>query len=177
MGHWQAAEAIKILLGIADGLNGHTLIFDLKTNSQQTILENLNPSCPLCGPHPRIRVIEPANYFSADKMGNPYTVNVAQINEKEVRTSVFVDIRETIERSRNPVKHLVCVNLPFSKFEEWKSSFSENKHYYLLCEKGSRSQKAVEALRDQGYKNIFAIQDGIAAVNLFEEQRHAANRG
>lgn len=45
----QAAEAIKVLLGMPDTLTGQVLFFDAQTMDFEKFILNQNPDCPLCG--------------------------------------------------------------------------------------------------------------------------------
>jgi len=55
MGTLQATEAIKELTGIGDTLAGRLLLWEALAMRFTTIRIPRDPSCPLCGPEPRIR--------------------------------------------------------------------------------------------------------------------------
>ncbi|MEO5340520.1 MAG: molybdopterin-synthase adenylyltransferase MoeB [Magnetococcus sp. MYC-9] len=50
LGAWQAAEAVKELLGIGDSLAGSLLLFNLLQGEVQRIRIVKNPECPVCAP-------------------------------------------------------------------------------------------------------------------------------
>ena len=54
MGTLQAAEAIKEILGVGEGLSGRLLIWDALGARFQTIRLPKDPACPACGEHPSI---------------------------------------------------------------------------------------------------------------------------
>ena len=54
MGTLQAAEAIKVLLGLGDALCGRLLLYDALPARFQTIAFAKNPDWPLCGSAPLI---------------------------------------------------------------------------------------------------------------------------
>ena len=66
MGSLQAAEALKELLGIGEGLSGRLLVWDALAARVRTVRLPPDPACPLCGPHATIhdlsahRLPEPA---------------------------------------------------------------------------------------------------------------------
>ncbi len=54
MGTLQAAETIKEILGVGEGLSGRMLIWDALGARFQTIRLPKDPACPACGEHPSI---------------------------------------------------------------------------------------------------------------------------
>ncbi len=54
MGTLQAAESVKVLLGLGDALCGRLLLYDALPARFQTIAFAKNPDCPLCGRAPVI---------------------------------------------------------------------------------------------------------------------------
>ncbi len=54
MGTLQAAEVLKEILGIGDGLSGRLLIWDALGARFRTITLPRDPHCPACGDHPTI---------------------------------------------------------------------------------------------------------------------------
>ena len=51
MGSLQAAEALKLLLGIGDSMSGRLLLFDALELSFQEVRLRRDPGCPVCGEH------------------------------------------------------------------------------------------------------------------------------
>jgi molybdopterin/thiamine biosynthesis adenylyltransferase len=51
VGALQAAEALKLLLGIGDTLKGRLLLFDALEMSFQEVRLRRDPECPVCGEH------------------------------------------------------------------------------------------------------------------------------
>ena len=54
MGSLQAAEVLKEILGIGEGLSGRLLIWDALSVRFRTIKLPRDPACPACGDHPTI---------------------------------------------------------------------------------------------------------------------------
>jgi molybdopterin/thiamine biosynthesis adenylyltransferase len=50
VGSLQAVEAIKVLLGIGDTLQGRLLAYDALEQSFRTFKVRRDPACPACGP-------------------------------------------------------------------------------------------------------------------------------
>jgi adenylyltransferase/sulfurtransferase len=54
IGSIQAAEAIKLLLGLGRSLAGRLLIFDGLAMEFMDVKIERNPDCPVCGDHPTV---------------------------------------------------------------------------------------------------------------------------
>jgi len=55
IGVLQAAEAVKEIVGIGESLSGSMLIYDALEMSFRRTRIPKDPTCPLCGPNPRIK--------------------------------------------------------------------------------------------------------------------------
>ena len=58
----QAAEVIKLLLGIGSPLKGRLLVYDALEMDFKIFNLMKNKMCPLCGSDPSIRDLLPGNY-------------------------------------------------------------------------------------------------------------------
>jgi sulfur-carrier protein adenylyltransferase/sulfurtransferase len=54
VGSLQAAEALKLCLGVGDSLAGRLLLFDALSTEFSEVTLRRDPSCPVCGDHPTI---------------------------------------------------------------------------------------------------------------------------
>ena len=54
IGSLQANEALKLVLGIGDGLQGRLLLFDALATTVDEVVVKRDPSCPVCGESPTI---------------------------------------------------------------------------------------------------------------------------
>jgi molybdopterin/thiamine biosynthesis adenylyltransferase/molybdopterin converting factor small subunit len=57
IGPIQAAEAIKLILGIGESLNGRLLLFDVLTMEFRQVRIRRDPNCPVCGDNPTIKTL------------------------------------------------------------------------------------------------------------------------
>ena len=62
IGSLQALETIKLITGIGEPLRGRLLAYDALAQSFQTLALPRDPHCPLCGPTPSIRDLDPQRY-------------------------------------------------------------------------------------------------------------------
>jgi adenylyltransferase/sulfurtransferase len=54
IGVLQAAEALKEILGIGNGMYNRLLTYDALSMSFREVKTRKDPKCPLCGPNPKI---------------------------------------------------------------------------------------------------------------------------
>ena len=54
VGSLQANEALKLLLGIGETLQGRLLLLDALGTTVDEVAVQRDPSCPVCGEHPTI---------------------------------------------------------------------------------------------------------------------------
>ena len=54
VGSLQANEALKLLLGIGDTLQGRLLLLDALGTTVDEVAVRRDPACPVCGEHPTI---------------------------------------------------------------------------------------------------------------------------
>jgi sulfur-carrier protein adenylyltransferase/sulfurtransferase len=54
IGSIQAAEAIKLILGVGEPLVGKLLLYDALRNEFRTVNLRWDPDCPVCGKHPAV---------------------------------------------------------------------------------------------------------------------------
>ena len=65
VGCLQAAETIKLLLGIGDSLQGRLLLFDALTMRFRELRLHPDPACPLCGKEPTVTDLIDYEFFCA----------------------------------------------------------------------------------------------------------------
>jgi sulfur-carrier protein adenylyltransferase/sulfurtransferase len=53
--------------------------------------------------------------------------------------------------------------LPLSRLQERFTELDPNQHYYIHCKMGGRSMKALQFLRQQGFKYLKNVKGGITA--------------
>jgi adenylyltransferase/sulfurtransferase len=72
-----------------------------------------------------------------------------------------VDVREPNERE---IAHVSGTTLlPLSQLEARFTELDPNQSYYLHCKGGVRSLKALNFLRQKGFKNLKSVKGGILA--------------
>ena len=80
---------------------------------------------------------------------------------KEDKNSILLDVRSPQEYKEG---HLACsINLPLYDIEEKCEKVLKSKEdtIVLYCQSGSRSKRALENLKKQGYLNLYQIEGGL----------------
>jgi len=129
-----------------------------------------DPQCPVCGEHPTITElidyemfcgIAPAPTASA---ANPDEVTVQQMKQAldDPRLGIrVIDVREPDEYQ---IAHVDGVPLfPMSTLSQRFTELDPNQQYYIHCKVGGRSLRALEFLREQGFKYLKSVKGGISA--------------
>lgn len=154
-GTMQAAEALKLILGLPGTLERHLLIMDALSAESRRIARRKDPSCPLCGDEPTITVL-------ADRSRAEYELHPADLSRDALATYRVVDLREADERAELPIP--AAQHAPFSAFDPQNPPFGTEKPVLLVCARGGRSNDAAERLRGQGWQDVFSLIGGAASL-------------
>lgn len=94
----------------------------------------------------------------------PLLAGVGQASVSEARDLAakgvpVLDVREPHEFAAGHVPG--ARNLPLGQLEAWSTQLDPAGSYLLVCRSGRRSQKAMEALEAQGFKNLRNVTGGM----------------
>ncbi|MBS1644157.1 MAG: rhodanese-like domain-containing protein [Bacteroidetes bacterium] len=89
-------------------------------------------------------------------------INVAEIKkwENEDRAFFLLDVREEWEHKRF---NIGGTNIPLSELMQQKEQIPKDFPVIIYCEKGIRSQIAIQRLQGIGFQNLYNLKNGIAA--------------
>jgi len=166
VGTIQAAEVIKLILGVGNPLIGRLLLFDALAMSFRTLKLRKDPRCPVCGPDATIRKpidyeafcgIEPELLNGAGEL----ELMPAELKRMMDRREDFVllDVREPQEWdiSRLPGATLI----PLSRLPYALGELSTADPIVAYCRSGIRSRKALQILQDNGFRKLRNLTGGI----------------
>lgn len=164
IGSMQALEAIKLITGIGQPLLGKLLHVDTLGLRFRTFTLRRDPECPVCGDHPTIT--EPIDYQGFCGMTPPPdvpTITVQELDEKRRNGSphFLLDVREPDEYAFGNIQGSTLI--PLGQVAERSGEIPRNVPLYVHCRSGVRSAKAVAALQQQGFKDIWNVAGGILA--------------
>ncbi len=166
----QATEVLKLAIGIGNSLVGRLLLFNALDMKFRELKLRRDPECPVCGEHPIIKELIDYEIFC----GIPHETVAAQVNPDEVTVQDMkkaldnpglgievIDVRKPAEYEIAHVKGVPL--LPLSELPKRFTELDPNRQYYIHCNSGVRSMKALKFLREQGFKYLKSVKGGITA--------------
>ncbi len=168
----QATEAVKLLLGQGSPLVGRLLLYDALQMSFREFKVRRNPQCPICGDNPTIKqLIDYEQFCGIRGQEAPAPVAAGGANEITVEElKKRIDRREPVYilDVRNPEEYQICkiagsTLIPLPSLPQRLSELDRDKEMVVHCKSGMRSQKAIQFLREQGFKKLIDLKGGILA--------------
>ncbi len=74
---------------------------------------------------------------------------------------IIVDVRTPAEYSEGHIANARNIDFYSSGFSSGFGQFDKSKPVYVYCERGGRSQSAVEKINKLGFKNVYELEGGI----------------
>src|SRR6266850_1238560 len=164
----QATEAIKLILGSGDPLIGRLLLVDAMGMKFRELKLRKNPDCPVCGKNPSItKLIDYQEFCGIRGEENPVTSAVPEMQPAELKQRLdrgddlfVVDVREPHEyQICNLGGHLI----PLGDLPKRVHELDSSREIVAHCKMGGRSAKAVDFLRQAGFKKVRNLAGGINA--------------
>jgi len=166
----QATEAVKLILGIGEPLVGRLLLYDALGMRFRELKLRKNPECPVCGDHPTItKLIDYQEFCGIPKQQEQTpAADAGDIDAVEVKAKidrrdpfVLIDVRE-------PHEYQIC-NIPYAKLiplgelPKRVNELDSADEIVAHCKSGVRSAKAVDFLKQAGFKKVRNMKGGILA--------------
>src|SRR3954464_2811388 len=169
VGVMQATEAIKLILGAGEPLIGRLLLVDALAMRFRELKLRKNPECPACGTHPTIKKLIDYEQFCGIPAASHQepAVNANDITPEELKRrldagdDLFVlDVREPNEYQ---IANLGGYLIPLGDLPKRVSELDSSREIVAHCKMGGRSAKAVDFLRQAGFKKVRNLTGGITA--------------
>ena len=166
----QATEILKLALGKGSSLVGRLLLFNALDMKFRELKLRRDPKCPICGDKPTIKELIDYEVFcgiqpqSTVTSGDPDEVTVQEMKKALEDASLnikVIDVREADEHQIARVQGVPLV--PLSTLPQKFTALDPNQQYYIHCKSGVRSMKALNFLREQGFKYLKSVKGGISA--------------
>lgn len=171
VGSIQAMEAVKLVLGLGEGLAGRLLLFDALRMRFREMRLRRDPDCPLCGDRPTIRELVDYERFCGMTSPHPeraMTDTVPEITPAELKERLdrgdrltIIDVREPHEWEIGNLAAHGARLIPLGELPERVGEIDADEEIVLQCRSGARSAKALEFLRRHGYERLLNLQGGI----------------
>src|SRR5438067_7912028 len=168
IGAIQANEIIKLILSKGDPLIGRLLLIDALAMKFRELKLRKNPDCPACGKNPTItKLIDYEEFCGIRGEEAPAEVTTDEIQVEELKKRLdrgddiyVLDVREPHEYDIcNIGGHLI----PLGELPNRVNELDTSKEIVAHCRSGMRSAKAVNFLRQAGFKKVHNLAGGILA--------------
>jgi len=165
----QATETVKLILGIGEPLVGRLLLYDALAMRFRELKLRRNPECPACGDHPTIReLIDYQQFCGIPNQQHEPIAAEGDIDPVEVKAKidrgdpfVLIDVRE-------PHEYQIC-KIPYAKLiplgdlPKRVNELDSADEFVAHCKSGMRSAKAVDFLKQAGFRKVRNMKGGILA--------------
>ena len=165
----QTTEILKLALGKGTPLTGRLVLFNALDMKFRELKLRRDPACPICGDHPTIKELIDYETFCGivpepENQGNPDEVTVQDMKKALDNPSLNIKVVDVREEDEYEIAKVAGVPLlPLSQLNERFTELDPNQQYYLHCKAGVLSLKALNFLRQQGFKYVKSVKGGITA--------------
>ena len=172
LGTIQAAETIKLVLGVGDPLVGRLLLVDALGMRFRELRVRKNPDCVVCGARPTVTRLVDYEAFcagpaaSASGIVPPMHAHVEEVSVEELKQArdrgeaiVLLDVREPREWAISDLPD--SIKIPLGSLPESLDKLSKEDDIVVYCRTGGRSGNAVQFLMQQGFEKVRNLAGGI----------------
>ena len=171
IGSIQANEALKLIIGIGDHLDGKLLTVDSLYLNSRMLNVKKDSKCPLCGLSKTILSVQDFNYeeFCGLKESDD-EVPVEGITPEELTKKLdnndpmtIIDVREPHERAITRFPNAIII--PIGQLARRMKELNPDVDTIFICKSGKRSILAINTLREAGYEGaMYNLKGGIDAM-------------
>jgi adenylyltransferase/sulfurtransferase len=170
IGTIQATEILKLALNKGSSLVGRLLLFNALDMRFRELKLRRDPQCPICGEKPSITELIDYEMFCgitpepAHPEANPDEVTVQEMKRALDDATLNISVLDVREPDEYEIAHIKGPKLvPMSELSRRFTELDPNRQYYIHCKSGIRSLRALEFLREQGFKYVKSVKGGIEA--------------
>lgn len=168
IGTIQATETIKLLLGIGEPLVGRLLLYNALDMRFREMKLRKDPECPICGEHPSITELVDYQQFcginpQAERGETDFDISPRDLKARlDAGDNLFLlDVREQNEWN---IVHLDGAKLiPVNTVTQHANELSTADEIVIYCKGGVRSARALNELRQLGFRKLLNLRGGITA--------------
>ena len=164
----QATETIKLILGAGDPLIGRLLLVDALGMRFRELKLRKNPECPVCGPNRTItELIDYQEFCGIRGEEAPVTAGIPEIQPEELKRRLDAGEDIFVLDVREPHEYQICnLNghlIPLGDLPKRMNELDSSREIVAHCRSGVRSGKAVDFLRQAGFRKVKNLAGGILA--------------
>lgn len=174
VGSLQAAEAIKLILGIGTPLVGRLLYFDALTMRMREVSFERDAACPMCGDSAVPRLLADYESFcgtSPDSTIRTMDDDDVEMTASELKASLctghklwLLDVREPWEYSTARIEGATLI--PLGDLAARVDEVPREADVVVYCHHGMRSARAVATLRHAGWTRVRNLSGGIDSWSI-----------
>ncbi len=164
----QATEAVKLILGIGEPLVGRLLRYDALEMRFREYKVRRDRDCPVCGDHPTITALIDYQEFCGIPQQVANEPLKSELDVTEVKRKIddgddflLLDVREPHEYQIARIETAKLI--PLGELERRIGELDPGSSIVVHCKSGGRSAKAVELLKQRGFKDVANMRGGILA--------------
>ncbi len=161
VGTLQAAEALKVLLGIGEPLVGRLLLVDALSAQMREFAVARDPACPLCGDNADALAFYQRGadeQFQRETPSEEEEIEAADL-DRALANAVLLDVREPHEAVLGVVEG--ALHIPASQLPDRLHELDSAQRYVVACRVGQRSLWALHLLRDAGFTRLAHLRGGL----------------
>jgi adenylyltransferase/sulfurtransferase len=168
IGSMQAAETLKMILGIGEPLSGRLLLFDAMEMRLREIRVSKNPDCPICGENPTITDLSDEDQYCSMAAPTGDECSTWEMMPDDLRSRIangapmLVDVREEWEQEDYP-GFPNSIHMPYPVFTRRMHELDSAAEVVLYCSAGARSWLAAGMLRRAGFDRAWSLRGGLVA--------------
>jgi sulfur-carrier protein adenylyltransferase/sulfurtransferase len=164
----QATEAIKLILGKGDPLIGRLLLVDALGMKFRELKLRKNRDCPVCGTHRTItKLIDYDEFCGIRGEESVVDVNVPEMQVEELKQKLDAGEDIFVLDVREPHEYQICNIgghlIPLGDLPKRVNELDSSREIVAHCRSGMRSAKAVDFLKQSGFKKVRNLAGGILA--------------
>ena len=176
IGSIQAAEAVKLLVGIGDPLIGRLMVHDSLRQSWDALTVRKDPDCAVCGTSPTVTKLVDYQDFCGIPGGSVPAAtrpSVPLISARELAglladsaasaEVLLVDVRGGDERSIAGIPGAQAIHLDEFRSGTAVSQIPFERSVVIMCRSGSRSEEASRILIEAGHPDVRNLEGGVLA--------------
>jgi adenylyltransferase/sulfurtransferase len=169
VGSLQAAEAIKLILGIGAPLVGRLLYFDALSMRAREMTFDRDTMCPVCGDGATPALLDDYDVFcgtTTPSTGPTMTDEGVDMTPTELKERLaarvptwLLDVREAWEHSTARIEGATLI--PLGELASRADEVPRDADVVVYCHHGMRSARAVDILRRAGWQRVRNLTGGI----------------
>jgi len=169
IGSLQAAEAIKLILGVGTPLAGRLLILDGLHMSFREVVLRRNPGCPVCGDDPSILELVDYERFCGVEVEGAEAIQepVRQITPlaleallQEGPAPFILDVREPYEWEIGNLEREGATHIPYGQISARLDELPPEGPIVVYCRLGVRSALVAQTLMNRGFSDVYNLKGG-----------------